>query len=87
MAQHPDMDNPPNFTGLAIFNCPKCSSNLEPAYAQWYPTMYVLNEFGQVSTPGQEGVPAPAAPFMARTCKTCLFTWPERTADNPRPVL
>lgn len=86
MALHPDLLDPPNFSGLGPYDCPKCEADTEPAYVQWYPLAYVLNEHGQVSTPGSEGVEPLDAPFLARNCTTCQFTWPERTADNPRPT-
>lgn len=85
MALHPDFNDPPNFSGLGAHDCPACTG-VAPAYTERFPTMYVLNQHGQVSTADAEAVTPPAAPWMLRMCTSCHLTWPERTADNPRPA-
>jgi hypothetical protein len=85
---HPDMQDPPDFPGLAApADCPKCGS-ANPALVYHYSQRFILADDGSLYAEPETFDPPvtnPFGDFLVRWCRDCSYVLgPVRPEDNPR---
>ena len=77
---HPQMTNPPKFSGTVTPACKKCGNT--GAATQWRPKEDVLDNIGNLMNFADVGLTDPLAfDWLLRVCNGCGVSRPERCAD------